>query len=449
MQPPPYIGSKISLVSKLDIRYEGTLYTVDPVESTIALAKVHSYGTEGRQTPVFVPPRNEVYDFIIFKASDIKDLIVCEQPKMTSPSNKLSAGLPYDPAIVSISKNPPPEPKLPSNMNMNQRFSYRSSANFQPPMPLSQQPRTKFPSGSNPPAEELKIYDSDYDFEKANEQFREKIIADLNLKELKGDGGDAPSQQPEAKDSTTGELLLEAADGPEQPPVESKLTGNGGAGDGDELPISEAEQRQQQDFYNKNSSFFDNISCDTLEKESGKNVRPDWKRERRTNQETFGPAAVRSLFIQYRGGMRGGGSNYQSGGGGHVGGGYTSGGGGYQGQGGGGGGGYYGGRGQPSNGGGGLYSGRGHSYTGGSGGGGGGYSSGGGRLMSQQSPAQPSFRFNYRYPNFEPAQQQQQPMRSQMQQHRGFQPQMLGMGGGGGYRNGGGAGNGYRSSNNY
>ena len=34
----PELGSKITLISKADIRYEGRLFTVDPQECTIALA---------------------------------------------------------------------------------------------------------------------------------------------------------------------------------------------------------------------------------------------------------------------------------------------------------------------------------------------------------------------------------------------------------------------------
>jgi len=87
-----FIGSKISLISKSEIRYEGVLYTIDTKDSTIALAKVRSFGTEDRPTDKPVAPRNEVYEYIIFRASDIKDLLV-EEP--ASQSHTLS-----DPAIV-------------------------------------------------------------------------------------------------------------------------------------------------------------------------------------------------------------------------------------------------------------------------------------------------------------------------------------------------------------
>mmetsp|Transcript_64106 Transcript_64106/g.139456 ORF Transcript_64106/g.139456 Transcript_64106/m.139456 type:complete len:431 (+) Transcript_64106:90-1382(+) len=73
----PYIGSKISLITQTDIRYEGILHTLNREESTIAVQNVRSFGTEGRRIPE-VPMSNEIYDFIIFRGKDLKDLTVLQ-----------------------------------------------------------------------------------------------------------------------------------------------------------------------------------------------------------------------------------------------------------------------------------------------------------------------------------------------------------------------------------
>lgn len=58
---------------------------------------VRSFGTEDRPTDRPLPPRNEIFEFIIFRGHDIKDLHVCEPPK-PQPTE----GVPLDPAIVKV-----------------------------------------------------------------------------------------------------------------------------------------------------------------------------------------------------------------------------------------------------------------------------------------------------------------------------------------------------------
>lgn len=58
-----------------------------------------------------------------------------------------------------------------------------------------------------------------------------------------------------------------------------------------------AEPEQEDDShevgYDKTKSFFDNISCEAVERQKGKTPRTDWRQERKLNTETFGVGSNR------------------------------------------------------------------------------------------------------------------------------------------------------------
>lgn len=83
--PTTSSGSRISLISKKNIRYDGLLYSINEANATVALENVRSYGTEGRElldttgASTFVPPQDVVHAYLLFRGQDIKDLHVHEK----------------------------------------------------------------------------------------------------------------------------------------------------------------------------------------------------------------------------------------------------------------------------------------------------------------------------------------------------------------------------------
>jgi len=95
-QKQPYIGAPVTLISSLDVRYEGILFTIDPNESTVALQNVKCLGTEDRQKgDKAIAKSDTVYEFIIFRGENIKTICLSEAPKKEkSPIN--------DPSILQV-----------------------------------------------------------------------------------------------------------------------------------------------------------------------------------------------------------------------------------------------------------------------------------------------------------------------------------------------------------
>ncbi|KAI0748460.1 Scd6-like Sm domain-containing protein [Daedaleopsis nitida] len=103
-----FIGKPIALISHSDVRYRGILAGIDPVASTIQLSNVYSMGTESRRPPSeYIPPVQEPYTYIIFRASEVKDLAVDE------PAAQQRRNVHDDPAVLGASPQPQVAPNYP------------------------------------------------------------------------------------------------------------------------------------------------------------------------------------------------------------------------------------------------------------------------------------------------------------------------------------------------
>ena len=80
------IGSKISLITTSNIRYEGILVSIDSKTKVLTLKNVRSFGTEGRNNGTNEIPApaesDNSYEFIKFKVELIRSLNILTKPTL-------------------------------------------------------------------------------------------------------------------------------------------------------------------------------------------------------------------------------------------------------------------------------------------------------------------------------------------------------------------------------
>jgi protein LSM14 len=300
----PYIGSRISLISKSEIRYEGILYVINTEESTIALQNVRGFGTEGRTKPD-VPPTDEVYDFIIFRGEDIKDLTVLEG-SATKPSQRAVL---EDPAVVSVGPERKRAPEVQSQHASRQsrdhqdhRGDYRRSAgphngpssnqnrrpyDSQRNVSNMQNRRDNYNGGNRGPQRS----GGDMGYNRNGPQQQRRQGNPINRQRYQGGpvGELKASENAQTKAMVSEEFDFSTAN--------EKFEKDAGTTASDDAPRG---------GYSKAKSFFDDISCDALERgEVAKDqTAPRFDRaardkQRETDKETFGAAALERPFGRY------------------------------------------------------------------------------------------------------------------------------------------------------
>lgn len=80
------------------------MHEINSENSTVALENVKSWGTEGRKgNPAEeIPPNDQIYEYIVFRGNDVKDLTIVQRPNEPAPPQ---AQMPNDPAILGVSCN--------------------------------------------------------------------------------------------------------------------------------------------------------------------------------------------------------------------------------------------------------------------------------------------------------------------------------------------------------
>ncbi|KAJ1867514.1 hypothetical protein LPJ78_000924 [Coemansia sp. RSA 989] len=335
-------GNRISLISKSLIRYVGTLNDVNEKEETISLEQVRSMGTEGRRgNPLEeIPPLNNIYEFIQFRASDVLSVEFENEMQQAPPKPQI----PNDPAILEARTQPaapayapqvhstaPVEPNLgtasvqasvapvsataapqqqqyrqavtghvESDASDNQQNNQRRQGGYAPRGGYTPRGRGGYNAGRGTGVRRgnyqgnrggyqnrhgrVEVPESDFDFESSNSKLNKddlaKEFAQMNIQVVGGESATADGDESNTANTSSATSPTAAA-------------------------ASAA--------YQPKSSFFDNISCETKERmemrEQGmshEERRSRVQAERQQNYETFGQVAAEQNRYRYNNRYSGG-----------------------------------------------------------------------------------------------------------------------------------------------
>lgn len=283
-----YIGERLSLVTKSQIRYVGILVSADPESSTLTLSQVHVLGTEDRRPlATKIAPSKEVFAEVSFSSQDIVDIKVYETPKQPAQPT-----LPVDSAIIAAksstanapntpasTKTQPPQPAKPFSVSTGKDTpavpkpapTFASSAKSQP---ASSATRTVVSYSTGTGQRQV----VERDLQATLRTYASAVGFNHDQGQVRRQPGSFPSRPHQAHNQQRSSVPLTI------PKTEFDFTLANARFSKDDL-AAEADD-QPHTYYNKASSFFDDISCETRD---GRSLA---REDRRVNMETFGQTSL-------------------------------------------------------------------------------------------------------------------------------------------------------------
>lgn len=270
-----YIGKTISLISNKGLRYVGLLDNINADDATVALKSVRSFGTEGRiaaggNPNAEVPPGTDVYDYVVFRGSDVKDLTVLDTPiDQVKPQKHTPSPSPAPGAYQGYQQSPQPtKAAAPSAGQVPAAPTQTTAPASKQTAPAQHETRTQPQDGPTPTQTQPQLQPQAAPAAARSEGTRNKE--------------NASPAQPAPQNGPLSGLTKRAPKGVDVPETAFDFESANA-----KFTRDDDQEKDDQPLYNKQSSFFDNISSSSNEKNSMR-----WAEEKNLNMDTFGESSV-------------------------------------------------------------------------------------------------------------------------------------------------------------